>query len=458
MDKSQLQLLEKAPVKQAVLKLAIPTMIGMAMVLIYNMTDMFFIGRTGDPMLVAAISLVSPVMMIIQAVGNIFANGTASYISRKLGEKEYDEARRANSTAFWSLLLTGAFFSILFIALKEPLLQIIGTSEATIGPAREYMVIISLFMIAAIFQVGLAGLARSEGATDKAMNGMIIGIGLNIVLDPIFILVLDMGTAGAAWATGIGNLFGTAYFILHFVSKKTLLSIKPADFKPSKKIYGETFKIGVPAALSTLIMSISMILVNIIAATYGDYVVAGNGIQMRVASMCFMLVMGLATGFQPFAGYNYGAEAWHRLKEGFKTVMLYSSVLVVFFTVIFIIFGENLISLFINDPATIEAGTRILHAFCWGIPFIGIQVTMMITFQATGMAVKAMIVSLGRQCILYLPFLFILNNLFGFDGFIYAQPAADILTTLVAVFMSISFIKELNEKDKSKPSGTLLTV
>ncbi|MBI9109337.1 MAG: MATE family efflux transporter [Spirochaetales bacterium] len=436
--------MENMPVKQAVLKLALPTMLSMAVVLIYNMTDMLFIGMLNEPNLVAALSIAGPIFMAIQAIGNIFANGASSYISRRLGAKDPGEARRTSTVAVYTAVITGVVITGILLLFRTPLLSIIGTSPSTLAPTRDYYTIISIFSIVFIASITFGGLIRSEGATDKAMKGMIIGIGLNIILDPIMIFVLDMGVAGAAWATAIGNFIGCIYFISHLFSKKTLLSIKREYFKPSKKIYSETFKIGIPSALSTLIMSFSMILVNILAASYGDYVVAGNGIQMRVGSMCFMLIMGLAQGFQPFAGYNYGAENFNRLKEGFKTTLVYGVSLGCFFSVIFLLFGENLISLFINDQKTIDAGAKILRAFAIAPPFIGLQMTMIITFQSTGKALKSLILSLGRQCIIYIPALFILNNLFGFGGFIYAQPIADILTTGIAVLMSLSFFKEMN--------------
>ena len=187
-----------------------------------------------------------------------------------------------------------------------------------------------------------------------------------------------------------------------------------------------------------------MVLVNIIAVGYGDHIVAGNGVQMRVVSMAFMLIMGLAQGYQPFAGYNFGAQNYGRLRKGFRITLLYATFLAVFFTAVFQIFGENLIGFFIQDPATVEAGTRMIKAFSIGLPFIGVQMTMMITFMSAGKALRAMIVSLGRQFLIYLPALFILNHVFGFNGFIYAQPIADILTTGVALLMSLSFFRELH--------------
>jgi putative MATE family efflux protein len=443
MDNSKLILLKKAPVRQAVLKLALPTMLGMVVQTVYNLTDTFFVGQTGDKNLVAAISLVMPLFMAIQAFGNIFAVGTGSYISRKLGEKNFDEARRSNAVAIYLSVLAGLFLTALLLPLKTPLLQLMGTSEATYGPTAEYFSIIIGGAALLVLQVSLAGLVRSEGATTRSMLGMVIGLGANIVLDPIFILTLDMGVAGAAWATLIGNALGVGFYVIHFLSKKAQLSVLPRDFKPNARMLAETFKIGIPSALSTMIMGISMAMANILAAGYGDDIVAGNGIQMRVNSMCIMLMIGMAQGYQPFAGYNYGAKNYQRLISGLKTTMLYNTILACFFTLLFIFFGRDIVSLFIDDAPTIEAGTKIIHAFVWGAPFIGLQMTLMVTFQATGKAIKSMVISLGRQCLLYIPLLFTLNSLFGFNGYIYAQPAADILVTVVAVLMSLSFLKEM---------------
>ena len=443
MDNSKIEIMENFPVKQAILKLSLPTMLSMAVVLIYNLTDTFFIGRLNDPNLVAALAIASPVFMSIQAIGNIFANGASSYVSRKLGEKDYAEAKKTTAVSVYTSIIVGVVITALLLLFRGPLLAVIGTSPATIGPTSDYYSVVSAFSIVFILQITFMGLTRSEGATDKAMVGTILGIVINIILDPIMIFVMDMGVGGAAWATAIGTTIGSLYFLFHLVSKKTLLSIHIHYYKPSRKIFGEVFKIGIPSALSNIVMSLSFILVNILAAGYGDHVVAGNGIQFRVAGMAFMLLMGLAQGYQPFAGYNYGAKKYDRLMEGFKYTLIYATSLGVFFFALFFFFGEGLIRIFINDAATIEVGAKILRAFCFAIPFIGLQMTMMVTFQSTGKALSAMIVSLGRQCIIYLPALLILNRLFGFNGFIYAQPLADILTTVVAVLLSRSFFREM---------------
>ncbi len=435
------------PVGSAILRLALPTMLGMAVQVLYNLTDTFFIGLLRDTNLIAAVSLATPLFMAIQAVGNIFAVGSASYVSRKLGEGDFDEARHTTAVAFYSSIIVGVLLTGLMLAFKTPLLWGIGASEATIAPTDAYFTVIAACGVLPVLQVSLAGLVRSEGATVKSTVGLVIGVVSNIVLDPIFIFALDLGIAGAAWATIIGNAIGTGYYLLHFRSKKTLLSIRPRDFKPSARIYAQSLKIGLSSAVSTMIMGLSMVVANKLASQYGDAIVAGNGVQMRVNSVCIMLMIGMAQGYQPFAGYNYGAKNYHRLISGLKTTMLYTTVLACFFTLVFVLFGRQLITAFTDDPAVIKAGTRIIHAFCWGAPFIGMQMTLMTTFQASGKAVRAMLISLGRQCILYFPLVLLLNQHFGFDGYIFAQPAADVLTTVAALLLSISFIRELRARD-----------
>jgi putative MATE family efflux protein len=455
MKYSSLELMETVPAGQSIIRLALPMMIGMIAQMVYNMTDTFFIGQTGDPNMVAGISLTMPLFMVSQGIGNIFAIGASSYISRMLGAKNLTEAKHTNAVSFYTTIVMGCIITAVLFIFKNPVLKSIGTSDVTYSYADDYFTIILAFMVFAIVNIALSGQIRSEGATGKAMNGMLLGIVLNIILDPIFILLFGWGVAGAAWATIVGIIASLVYFLLHFVSKNTMLSIRLADFKPNKTMYAEILKIGVPAALSHIVMTASAIFSNIIAASYGDFVVAAGGITMRVASICFTLVMALAMGFQPFAGYNYGAKNYDRLKTGLKITAVYTTVLCCFFTVVFIIFGRFLITLFIRDELTIETGGRLIRAFVWGLPCLGIQMTMMVTFQALGKPVLATIVTLGRQCLFYLPLLFTLNYLWQFSGYIYSQPIADILTTVIALALSSFIFRELSGKTEDKTGGRL---
>jgi Na+-driven multidrug efflux pump len=181
------------------------------------------------------------------------------------------------------------------------------------------------------------------------------------------------------------------------------------------------------------------------AASYGDHVVAGAGINMRVCSLTFMLVMGIATGFQPFAGYNYGAQNYARLLKGLKFTLAFATCISVFFGILFVILGEEVIAIFIDDPQTIEAGRRMLLAFVCGMPFLGIQNTMMITFQSLGKPIRALVVTLGRQCLFFIPLLILLDHNFGFDGYIFTQPISDIATSVISIALAITLFKGMKK-------------
>jgi putative MATE family efflux protein len=322
-------------------------------------------------------------------------------------------------------------------------LTVIGASESTIAYTRDYYTIVALFMPFAVSGVVFSGLMRSEGATGRAMILQIAGIALNIALDPLFILGFGWGTGGAAWATVAGQLASFGYGVWYFASKKSLLSIRLKHARPSAAILRELFVIGVPAGVANVLMSFAAVLGNRVAARYGDYVVAGFGVQMRIASLCFMFVFGLSMGYQPFAGFNYGARNFGRLKKGFKLTLGLSTAICAAGSLVFFFAGDFLIRLFIDDPQTVEAGAAMLRSFILGLLFLGIQVTLTTTFQALGRGTAAMVVSLGRQLLFYVPALYTLNALFGFRGFIFALPAADVCTALLALVLGIPLVKVL---------------
>jgi putative MATE family efflux protein len=445
MNSSTLDLMGNAPVSKAIIKLALPTMLGMIAQSVYNMTDVFFIGLTGDPDLVAGVALAMPLFFLTQGLGGIFAIGSASYISRKLGEGDFAEARRTNAVSFYLTIALGLAVAAICILFKEPILLLAGTSADTYAPTDSYFTIVAVFAVVMIQNVSLQGQCRSEGATTRATTGMVLGIAVNIAADPLFIFTFDMGIEGAAWATVVGAAISDLYFIAFFRSKKSMLTLSLAELKPNRRMLAEILKIGVPSAASNIVMSFSAILSNNFAAAYGDHVVAAVGVTMRVCSMAFMLLMGLALGFQPFAGYNYGAGNIKRLTKGLKVTLIYGIIVSVAFTVLFLIFSRQIIVLFIDDAATIDAGEKIMRAFVIGMPAIGVQVTLMTTFQALGKPVRAAIVTMGRQCLFFIPLLIILNDRFGFDGYVFAQPLSDIITTGIALALAVTMIRSFGK-------------
>ena len=448
MGHSKLELMESAPVRKAILTLAIPTVLTTIVQLIYNLTDTFFIGLLDDPNQLAAISLAFPVFMLIQSVGNMFAIGAPSYISRKLGAKEFDKAKKTCSVAFYTSIGAGVLLTLIYFLFQGSILNAIGTSPATLGPTTEYMTIIAGFSVVLMLQIVMPGLLRAEGATKQSMIGMMLGTVLNIILDPVFIFVFHMGVGGAAWATIIGNVCAVIYFLQHYLRKKAILTVGFSEFKPSRAIYSNIFKIGLPATISQAIMSLSFIVSNVLASGYGDYVIAAQGVSSKAFSMVVMISIGFAQGFQPFAGYNFGAKNYHRVIEAYKLTIIYGTAICIAFAAGFLLFAEPFMRAFTSNAEVIGYGVKMMHASVWAIPIFALQMTNNVMFQATGQAVKAMLVGLGRQLIVFLPLLFLLNSLFGFNGFIYSQPAADIVTTTLAVSLAIPFLRDLRKKDK----------
>ncbi len=443
MQKDNLELMVNTPVHRAILKLSIPTVLSTIVSLIYNLTDTYFIGLLDDPIQLGAVSLAFPVFMVIQAVGNIFGNGAPSYISRCLGANREEEARRTSAVSVYVSVGITLVMTLLCLLCMEPILHVLGASVDTAGPTRGYLQVIVGFSFIMVLQIILPALLRSEGQVKQAVIGMVIGTVLNIALDPLFILVLDQGAAGAAWATIIGNFFAVVYYLVIFLRGKTALSIKPRDFRPNVRIFREVLKIGLPNSISQIIMSFSNIILNNLAVGYGDYVISAYGVSGKLISMVFMITVGYVSGYMPFAGYNYGAGKIKRMLSALKFTLLSGTCLCLVLLVPFIWLAPAFLRAFTSDAQIIEVGVLFLRAYAWVVPFMAIQMSMMCTFQATGDAVRAMLVNLGRQCLFTIPFLYLFNYLWGLPGLLYAQMGADLCTTLLAVLLGIPLLRRL---------------
>lgn len=276
---------------KAVFKNALPAMAAMLMVLIYNLADTFFIGQTHDDLQVAAVSLATPVFLLFMAVGTIFGNGGTSVISRAMGEGRTDYAKKVCSFCMWSCVGVGIIMSALFLLFMDQILALIGASADTWEYAKTYLTIVSLSGPFVLIANCYSNVIRAEGLSGKAMMGQLIGNLLNVVLDPIMILVFGWNIAGAAIATVIGNAAGAIYYIFYFLSGKSVLSINPKDFSVKNKVASGVLTIGIPAALGSLLMSVSNIIMNSQMGKYGDMAVAGVGVAMKVTMLTGMVVL-----------------------------------------------------------------------------------------------------------------------------------------------------------------------
>ncbi|MCM1126454.1 MAG: MATE family efflux transporter [Lachnospiraceae bacterium] len=442
-----LELMAAAPIPKAIIKLGIPTVISSLISVIYNLTDTYFIGLLDDPIQLGAISLAFPVFLVIQAVSTIFSVGAPSYISRCLGSGEYGEVKKTSSVGFYGITVITVILSVLYFIFQNPILRLMGTTAENYAPTKAYMSIIVLFAFTISVQVVLPCVLRAEGKVKESAAALLIGTIVNIVFDPVFILALHMGAAGAAWATILGNVCAAGYCIFVILKKDTFLSLSIKDFAPTKRIVGEIFKIGFPSSITNFVMSFSSILLNNFASIYGNNAVSAVGVANKLMTVMTMTIGGYVMGYLPFVGYNYGAGNNERVKKSFWFTGLSSTVFGLILAVPFTLLGSAFMGAFTSEAQIIELGVECLHIYVFCLPLLGMQYTVTATFQATGKALSAMIANLGRQGIFFIPTIIIFKQIFGFYGLIWAQALADALAVICCILLALPMIKNISKDD-----------
>ncbi len=428
-------LFEKAPVPQAVLKNAVPAMAAMLMVLIYNLADTFFIAQTRNDILVAAVSLATPVFLIFMALGTVFGIGGTSVISRSLGQGRTEHAKKVCSFCMWGCVTVGVVISAVFLLLMEQILELIGASADTWGPARTYLTIVALGGPFVLISSCFSNILRAEGQPNKAMMGQILGNLLNVLLDPVLILGFRWGIAGAAIATVAGNLAGAGYYILHFLRGRSTLSIHIRDLSFRDGIGAGVLAIGIPASLGSLLMSLSQIIINARMAGYGDMALAGMGVAMKVTMMTGMVCIGFGQGVQPLLGYCVGAGLWERFKKIMGFSILFSLGLSAAMTGLCYLLRGPIIRVFLTEPASFDFALTFTSILLTTSFLFGVFYVLANALQAMGAAAQALVINLSRQGLIYIPALYILQALLGATGLAWAQPVADLLSTVLVAML-----------------------
>ena len=444
--KDNRQLFESAPVAKAVTVMAVPTMISMLVVVIYNMADTFFIGQTGDPMQVAAVSLATPVFMVFMALGNLFGIGGSSAISRALGEKKAERAKNISSFCCYGSLGLGIIMALLFLVGMDGILKLIGASANTIGYARDYLTYIAFGGPFIMFGTAFGNILRGEGAAKESMIGNMIGTVTNIVLDPIMILGLNWGVVGAAVATVIGNMAASGFYLLYFLRKKSSLSIRLGDFKAGERIAAGVMAIGIPASLNNILMSCANIVLNQVLISYGDTPVAAMGVAMKANMLLVLLQIGLCSGIQPLIGYNYGARNRKRLMQVFRFTGICAVVMGTLLTILMVAARETIIRAFIDDGQVIAYGIQMVIALQISGPVLGILFLCINTIQGMGKAVPSLVLTICRQGVVFIPSVYILNGSFGLDGVIYAQPVADFISIVMSLVICLGIFRKMDKE------------
>ena len=441
---NKMELLGNAPIPKALMAMGIPTMLGMMVNAIYNLVDAYFVGGLGTSQM-GAISVVYPLGQVVVGLGLLFGNGAASYLSRLLGNGDKEKADKVASTALYSSITVGAIMIIFSVIFLQPILKLLGATDSIMPYAITYASIYIVSCIFNVFNVTMNNIVTSEGAAKTTMLALMAGAILNIGLDPVFIYVLDMGVAGAAIATAISQIVSTLVYLTFVLRKKSVYNFKIKNCTFTKEIMSEIFKIGIPTLVFQILTSLSISLVNTQARPYGDSVIAGMGAVTRVVSMGSLMVFGFIKGFQPIAGYSYGAKKFDRLHEAIKTSIIWSTAFCVIYGLVLTIFSKGIISQFTKgDLEMIRVGTQSLRIN--GISFIlfGFYTVYSSLFLALGKGLAGFILGACRQGICFVPVILILPMFWGINGILYVQPIADVLSAIITIFMALHLHQELD--------------
>ncbi len=440
---NKMELLGNAPISKALLAMGIPTMLGMMVNAIYNLVDAYFVGGLGTSQM-GAISVVYPLAQIVVGLGLLFGNGSASYLSRLLGNREQEQANRVASTALYSSVAVGAVMIIFSLIFLRPILRLLGATDSIMPYAMTYAAIYVVSCIFNVFNVTMNNIVTSEGAAKTTMFALMAGAVLNIGLDPVFIYTLDMGVAGAAIATAISQIVSTLIYLTFIFRKKSIYSFKMKNCTFTKEIMSEIFKIGIPTLVFQILTSLSISLVNTQARPYGDSVIAGMGAVTRIVSMGSLIVFGFIKGFQPIAGYSYGAKKFDRLHKAIRISILWSTVFCVIYGLLLTIFSSRIIAQFTDgDLEMIRVGTQSLRINGLSFLLFGFYTVYSSLFLALGKGLEGFVLGACRQGICFVPVILILPAFWGINGILYVQPIADVLSAIITIFMALHLHKEL---------------
>ena len=441
-----IELFRSASIPKAVFKNTLPAILAMLMVLVYNLADTFFIGMTKNDLMVAAVSLAAPIFLLFMAVGNIFGIGGTSAISRALGEKKEDHAKKICAFCMWSCVICGTLMAVLMILFVDPILSLVGASAETWEYAKQYLLIVSCSGPFVLIATCYSNVIRAEGKSEAAMAGQLIGNLLNVVLDPVFILAFHWDVIGAALATALSNVISAVIYIGFFMAKKSMLSIRLKDVSFKNGIVTSVLAIGIPASLGNTLMSVSNMVLNSQISRYGDMAVAGIGIAFKVTMIISLICIGLGQGIQPMLGYCVGAKNVKRYRDTLRFTLIFALILGIALDLLCYTALDSIVSAFLTEAdsfAYAVSFSKIMLTTCF---LFGVYYVLTNALQAMGAAKSAFIVNISRQGLIYIPVLFVFGALWGIDGLAWTQPAADILSTVLVILLYFLAIKSIQKK------------
>lgn len=444
MHDARQNMLANEGIGRLLLRLSLPAAVGMIVMALYNVVDTIFIGHAVGPLGIAGLTIIFPIQMVIMGVGMLLGVGGASVISRSLGAGDTQKAERTLGNAISLSIILGLVFTVIGLANTDYWVRLFGASESISPYATGYLSIILLGTVFRIFAMSTNSLIRAEGNARVPMIAMIIGAGLNIVLDAIFILRLDMGVEGAAIATVISIIVTSLYLLSYYRLQDSSLKIRLANLIPYYQVIKEIIPIGMASFARSTATSFIVVILNRSLIFYGgDMAVATFGIVMRVLMLVLMPLFSVGQGLQPILGFSYGARNGARALKAIKLSIIVSTIisLVAFFPLV--INAEPIIRIFTNDASLLMQSTRAARLISLCIFLIGFQVVGSVLFQSIGKAVPAFLTAISRQILFFLPLILILPRFWQIDGIWLSYPAADILAFLFTLLLFIPEVRNL---------------
>ncbi|MBO5252687.1 MAG: MATE family efflux transporter [Clostridia bacterium] len=428
------EIFEKGSVWKAIAKMCIPVILVMLVTTAYNMADMLFVGRTGGANQVAAISLSSPLFMLLMTCGTLIGGGGCAIISRALGAKDMLLVKACSSACTVFAVVFGLLITAAVLLMPDTFVGLFGANEATWQYTKDYITIMAIGAPIVIFSNGFGNLLRADGDTVTAAVVVTLGSILNIALDPLFISTFRMGVRGAAIATVLSNVFTATYILIRSCRKSSVLTLNPLYALRSPHAFWLVFSLGVPSAASNLLGGFVGILSNNISMQYGADVVAAMGVGGKPCMIVAMIVMGLALGVQPMLAYNFGAGNTARIKETLKKTAVLIILVGTTLTALCFAFRRSIVGLFLQDPALMKLSCHVTVIGMLVMPVVGLNHLAVSYLQAVGFAGRASLLSVARQGLVFVPSLLLLHALFGMEGMFWAGTAADFVAVALSVY------------------------
>lgn len=445
MNPKQERLFKEYTVWRAMFTMAVPAVINILVMVLYNMADMFFVARLHNDAQVAAISIVAPAFTMMMALGSMLGGGGCALIARTMGEGDSKRVSLYSSLCCWGSLLLGGIFALVVLLGKDTILGFLGANDEMWGYAGTYLTILAFGGPVMIFTTAFGNIVRAEGAVKERMLGNLISTITNVVLDPLFILVLPLGVAGAAAATVLGNMAGAAYLLWYVCRKSSSLSLSPSLATSAPLELRHIIAIGLPNGTSSFLTSFASALANNLMVQYGTLAVAAMAAASKSTTIITMVQMGICVGVQPLLAYNYGAKDLSRLRETLGKLAILTMSVGLLATLLCFCFSGPIISVFLKRPEALSLGQEIIRIRVLTGPIIGLFYIGSNFLQASGNAPLSILVSLLRQGIFLIPMLFVMNYFFEVKGNVCAHVAADLLAVIVAVALTVRQYKKLKK-------------